>query len=81
MSERILRKVVFSLPTWVQRQQQKKAATYRPLIAFLPPVPNKTNLKLDYQKPSERYAREQAARIETRDISAIGIQEDKNDKK
>ncbi|KAG0031710.1 hypothetical protein BGZ81_000719 [Podila clonocystis] len=52
---------------------QKKKATYRSLITFLPPVPNKTDLKLDYQQPSKRFAREQAARNEAKGTDAVEI--------
>ncbi|KAF9327946.1 hypothetical protein BG006_008826 [Podila minutissima] len=59
-SERLLRTVVYNLPKWLQSKNYLKASSYRPLVTFLPPVPNTTNLNLLYQKPSKRYAREQA---------------------
>ncbi|KAF9310257.1 hypothetical protein BG003_008763 [Podila horticola] len=59
-SERLLRTVVYNLPKWLQSKNYMKASAYRPLLTFLPPVPNTTNLDLLYQKPSKRYAREQA---------------------
>ncbi|KAI9231894.1 MAG: hypothetical protein BYD32DRAFT_466740 [Podila humilis] len=61
-SERVARKIFYNLPKWVQIQSRMKTATYRPLITFLPPPPNKAAIKLLPQKPSKRYAREQAAR-------------------
>ncbi|KAG0039944.1 hypothetical protein BGZ82_006057 [Podila clonocystis] len=73
LSDRIFRWVMFNLPNWVLRQSQKKKATYRTLITFLPSVPNKTNLKLDYQQPSKRYTREQAARNEAKGTDAVEI--------
>ncbi|KFH72183.1 hypothetical protein MVEG_02474 [Podila verticillata NRRL 6337] len=63
-SERMIRNIVYNLPKWVQSKNHFKAANYRPLINFLPPVENTTNLKLLPQKPSKRYAKEQAARAE-----------------
>ncbi|KAG0335441.1 hypothetical protein BG000_007514 [Podila horticola] len=70
LSDRIFRWVMFNLPKWVQRQRQEKNATYRPLITFLPPVPNNTNLKLLPQRPSKRYAREQAAKT-TNEVTSV----------
>ncbi|KAG0082409.1 hypothetical protein BGZ93_009475 [Podila epicladia] len=61
-SERLMRTLVYSLPQWAQHKSHLKMATYRPLITFLPPVPNTSNLKLLPQKPSQRYAKEQAAK-------------------
>ncbi|KAF9210601.1 hypothetical protein BGZ59_009209, partial [Podila verticillata] len=62
-SERVARKIVYNLPKWAQTKSHMKMATYRPLITFLPPPPNKAAIKLLPQKPSKRYAREQAARV------------------
>ncbi|KAF9320143.1 hypothetical protein BG003_007124 [Podila horticola] len=59
-SERMLRTVVYNLPKWAQDKTYMKMATYRPMIAFLPPVPNVNNIKLLPQKPSTRYAKELA---------------------
>ncbi|KAG0033898.1 hypothetical protein BGZ81_006919 [Podila clonocystis] len=57
-SERMLRTVIYNLPKWAQDKTYMKMATYRPMIAFLPPVPNINNIKLLPQKPSTRYAKE-----------------------
>ncbi|KAG0020493.1 hypothetical protein BGZ81_009314 [Podila clonocystis] len=59
-SERLMRTVVYNLPKWLQNKNYLKASAHRPLLTFLPPVPNSTNLDLLYQKPSKRYTREQA---------------------
>ncbi|KAF9207188.1 hypothetical protein CPC16_000102 [Podila verticillata] len=59
--ERVMRTIVYNLPKWAQTKNHMKMAAYRPLITFLPPVPNTTHLKLVPQKPSKRYAKEQAA--------------------
>ncbi|KAG0039945.1 hypothetical protein BGZ82_006058 [Podila clonocystis] len=61
-SERLMRTIVYNLPKWAQYKNHMKMAAYRPLITFLPPVPNNTSLKLLPQKPSKRYAKEQAAK-------------------
>ncbi|KAG0031712.1 hypothetical protein BGZ81_000721 [Podila clonocystis] len=61
-SERLMRTIVYNLPKWAQHKNHMKMAAYRPPITFLPPVPNNTNLKLLPQKPSKRYAKEQAAK-------------------
>lgn len=54
----MLRTVIYNLPKFVQDRTYMKMATYRPMIAFLPPVPNVNNIKLLPQKPSTRYAKE-----------------------
>ncbi|KAG0347022.1 hypothetical protein BG005_000410, partial [Podila minutissima] len=59
-SERMLRTAIYNMPKWVQDRSYMKMATYRPMIAFLPPVPNVNNIKLLPQKPSTRYAKELA---------------------
>ncbi|KAF9379181.1 hypothetical protein CPB97_009128 [Podila verticillata] len=59
-SQRLMRNIVYNMPKWAQTRSHMKGASYRPLVAFLPPAPNPTNLNLDYQKPSTRYAKEQA---------------------
>ncbi|KAF9421932.1 hypothetical protein BGZ94_008710 [Podila epigama] len=64
-SERALRHFIYNCPKWIQTRNWTKMATYRPMVAFLPPVPNRTNLKLEPQKPSKRYAKEQAAKNRT----------------
>ncbi|KAF8949565.1 hypothetical protein BGZ52_005564, partial [Haplosporangium bisporale] len=61
-TERLMRNIMYNMPKWLQNKAHLQAATYRPNIAFLPPVPNTTNLKLEPQKPSKRYMREQAER-------------------
>ncbi|KAF9310258.1 hypothetical protein BG003_008764 [Podila horticola] len=61
-SERMFRNIVYNLPKWVQSKNHFKAATYRPMINFLPLVENTTKLQLLPQKPSKRYAKEQAAK-------------------
>ncbi|KAF8949566.1 hypothetical protein BGZ52_005565, partial [Haplosporangium bisporale] len=58
-SERLLRTIVYNMPKWLQSKNYLKASAYRPLLTFLPPVPNTTNLNLIHQKPSQRYVREQ----------------------
>ncbi|KAF9427044.1 hypothetical protein BGZ94_005572 [Podila epigama] len=63
-SERIMRNIVYNLPKFLQSKNHFKAAVYRPQIAFLPRVPNTTNLALLPQEPSKRYAREQAAKAQ-----------------
>ncbi|KAF9386806.1 hypothetical protein CPC16_007370 [Podila verticillata] len=59
-TERMLRTVIYNLPKWAQDNTYTKMATYRPMIAFLPPVPNVNNIKLLPQRPSTRYAKELA---------------------
>ncbi|KAG0015450.1 hypothetical protein BGZ82_001400 [Podila clonocystis] len=59
--ERFMRKLIYNMPKWAQHKNHLTMATYRPMISFLPPVPNRTNIKLLPQKPSRRYAKEQAA--------------------
>ncbi|KAG0343935.1 hypothetical protein BG005_002114 [Podila minutissima] len=61
-TERLMRNIMYNMPKWLQSKAHLQAAAYRPNIAFLPPVPNTTNLKLEPQKPSKRYMREQAER-------------------
>ncbi|KAG0099231.1 hypothetical protein BGZ93_008616 [Podila epicladia] len=61
-NERLMRNIMYNMPKWLQSKAHLQAAAYRPNIAFLPPVPNTTNLKLEPQKPSKRYMREQAER-------------------
>ncbi|KAG0363643.1 hypothetical protein BG005_009061 [Podila minutissima] len=60
-SQRLLRNIVYNMPKWAQARSHLKGAKYRPSVAFLPPAANPTNLTLDYQKSSTRYAKEQAA--------------------
>ncbi|KAG0027284.1 hypothetical protein BGZ82_009046 [Podila clonocystis] len=62
MSERMIRNIVYNLPKSIQSKNHFKAATYRPMINFLPLVENTTKLQLLPQKPSTRYAKEQAAK-------------------
>ncbi|KAG0340336.1 hypothetical protein BG004_006466 [Podila humilis] len=61
-TERLLRKIIYNLPKWAQTQSHMRMAAYRPIINFLPPPPHRANVKLLPQKPSERYAKEQADR-------------------
>ncbi|KAF9296576.1 hypothetical protein BGZ74_010258 [Mortierella antarctica] len=61
-SQRLLRNIVYNMPKWAQARSHLKGAKYRPSVAFLPPAANLTNLTLDYQKSSTRYAKEQAAK-------------------
>ncbi|KAG0020492.1 hypothetical protein BGZ81_009313 [Podila clonocystis] len=61
-TERLMRNIMYNMPKWLQSKAHLQAAAYRPHIAFLPPVPNTTNLKLEPHKPSKRYMREQAGR-------------------
>ncbi|KAF9320142.1 hypothetical protein BG003_007123 [Podila horticola] len=70
-SERLVRGIVYNLPKWIQARNYMRMASYRPLITFLPPVPNTTNLKLQPQNPSKRYAKEQAARNETTGVTVV----------
>ncbi|KAG0318430.1 hypothetical protein BG000_004245 [Podila horticola] len=58
--ERIMRKIVYNLPKWVQVKSHLKLAPYRPLVAFLPTPPNRATIKMLPQRPSKRYAKEQA---------------------
>lgn len=59
-----MRTIVYNLLKWAQHKN------HRPLITFLPPVPNNTNLKLLSQRPSKRYAREQAAKT-TNEVTSV----------
>ncbi|KAG0340666.1 hypothetical protein BG004_006331 [Podila humilis] len=60
--ERLMRKIVYNMPKWAQNQSHMKMASYRPIVTFLPPPSVRTTVKLLPQKPSKRYAKEQAAR-------------------
>ncbi|KAG0081982.1 hypothetical protein BGZ92_011947 [Podila epicladia] len=62
LSERIMRTIAFNLPKWAQVKSHMKMAPYRPLVSFLPHPPNRATIKMQHQKPSNRYAKEQAAR-------------------
>ncbi|KAF9305208.1 hypothetical protein BGZ74_010987 [Mortierella antarctica] len=70
-SERMIRNIVYNLPKWVQSKNHLKAATYRPMINFLPLVENTTKLQLLPQKPSKRYAKEQAGKAKEAKSDAI----------
>ncbi|KAG0340338.1 hypothetical protein BG004_006468 [Podila humilis] len=61
-TERLLRMVLCNLPKWAQTQSHMKLATYRPILNFLPPPPNRGVVKFLPQKESERYARESESR-------------------
>ncbi|KAF9170439.1 hypothetical protein BGX20_008958 [Mortierella sp. AD010] len=58
--EKLMRKAVFTwMPMSFEERNFFKLAGYRPQVAFLPFVENKTNLKILPQKKSKRYAEEQ----------------------
>lgn len=67
----MIRNIVYNLPKWVQSKNHLKAATYRPLINFLPLVENTTKLQFLPQKPSKRYAKEQAGKAKEAKSDAI----------
>ncbi|KAG0096095.1 hypothetical protein BGZ93_005008 [Podila epicladia] len=71
--ERLARQVIYHMPKWCQINEHMKMATYRPLITFLPPIPNVTKMELEYQKPSKRYAKEQAASNQAAHAAAVAI--------
>ncbi|KAK3817337.1 MAG: hypothetical protein J3Q66DRAFT_440109 [Benniella sp.] len=61
-TERLVRTVVYNLPTWLVSQKYLKQAGYRPQIMFLPTVPEPEDLEIYPQKPSTRYQEELAAK-------------------
>ncbi|KAG0366933.1 hypothetical protein BGZ54_004679 [Gamsiella multidivaricata] len=59
--ERILRHIVFNyLPKSLQRNHILKDSQYRPQVAFLPQTANRGSGSVQPQRPSKRYAEEQA---------------------
>ncbi|KAG0340337.1 hypothetical protein BG004_006467 [Podila humilis] len=73
--ERLLRKIIYNLPKWAQTQKHMKMATYRPILSFLPPPPNRGIVKFLPQKESERYAREQAASVQKLEGGVLPLNE------
>ena len=47
------------VPESLKQKEIRRGAAYRPMVAFLPPIPKKGKIDLLPQKPSARYAREQ----------------------
>ncbi|GJJ74641.1 hypothetical protein EMPS_06999 [Entomortierella parvispora] len=65
LQERILRHVLLNwMPESIQRREIHKGFAYRPMVAFLPPIPKRGKIDLLPQKPSVRYEREQKKKRE-----------------
>ncbi|KAG0239283.1 hypothetical protein B0O80DRAFT_489465 [Mortierella sp. GBAus27b] len=60
--ETLLRRILVSLPKMVLSYMLLKAARYRPLVAFMPPVPEAPRVKTIPQVPSKRYMAQQATK-------------------
>ncbi|KAG0239279.1 hypothetical protein B0O80DRAFT_459837 [Mortierella sp. GBAus27b] len=59
-TEKILRWVIIYLPKWVKDRMALVEAGYRPQASFLPMIAAPPTLAVELQKPSKRFASEQA---------------------
>lgn len=53
--ERLMRKVVYNMPLWLQSKGYLKMCEYRPQVMYLPQAPNPGSLPVLPQKPCKRY--------------------------
>ncbi|GJJ68651.1 hypothetical protein EMPS_00997 [Entomortierella parvispora] len=65
LTERVVRHVILNwVPESFKLKEIRKGAAYRPMVAFLPPIPKRGTIDLLPQKPSRRYEREQKKKRE-----------------
>ncbi|GJJ74642.1 hypothetical protein EMPS_07000 [Entomortierella parvispora] len=77
LQERILRHVLLNwMPESIQRREIHKGFAYRPMVAFLPPIPKRGKIDLLPQKPSVRYEREQKKKREEEALKNKAAAED-----
>ncbi|KAG0239281.1 hypothetical protein B0O80DRAFT_489464 [Mortierella sp. GBAus27b] len=61
--EGLIRRILLGLPNKVMAYMLLKSARYRPLVSYMPPVPDAPKVKTLPQVPSKRYMAEQAAKV------------------